>query len=43
VKEEDIPLIVAGVKDVSFNADGVLFSNPPVTEEMLAEILKLAL
>jgi alcohol dehydrogenase YqhD (iron-dependent ADH family) len=43
VKEEDIPLIVAGVKDVSFNADGVLFSNPPVTEEMLSEILKLAL
>jgi alcohol dehydrogenase YqhD (iron-dependent ADH family) len=43
VTKEDIPQIVAGVKDVSFNADGVLFSNPPVTEEMLAEILTLAL
>ena len=43
VTKEDIPQIVAGVKDVSFNVDGVLFSNPPVTEEMLAEILTLAL
>jgi len=39
----DIPGIIEGVKTVSFNADGVLASNPPVTEAMLAEILKGAL
>lgn len=43
VTKADIPAIVEGVKAVSFNADGVLASNPPVTEEMLAEILELAL
>jgi len=43
VTEADIPGIVEGVKSVSFNADGVLSSNPPVTAEALAEILKMAL
>ena len=43
VTAADIPGIVEGVKTVSFNADGVLASNPPVTAEMLAEILELAL
>ena len=43
VTEADIPGIVEGVKSVSFNADGVLSSNPPVTAEALAEILKKAL
>ena len=43
VTAADIPAIVEGVKTVSFNADGVLASNPPVTAEMLAEILRRAL
>ena len=43
VTEADIPGIIEGVKSVSFNADGVLSSNHPVTAEALAEILKLAL
>ena len=43
VTEADIPDIVEGVRTVSFNADGVLASNPPVTAEALAAILKLAL
>lgn len=43
VTKDDIPAIVAGVKTVSFNADGVLASNPPVTTDMLAEILERAL
>ena len=43
VTEADIPGIVADVKTVSFNAAGVLASHPPVTEEMLAEILRGAL
>ncbi len=43
VTEADIPGIVEGVKTVSFNADGVLSSNPPVTAEALARILKAAL
>ena len=43
VAEADIPGIIEGVRTVSFNADGVLASNPPVTAEALAEILKLAL
>ena len=43
VTEADIPGIVEGVKSVSFNADGVLASNPPVTEQALADILRLAL
>jgi len=43
VTAADIPGIVEGVKTVSFNADGVLASNPPVTAEALAEILRMAL
>ena len=43
VTEADIPGIVEGVKTVSFNANGVLASNPPVTAEALVEILKGAL
>ncbi|MBP5227571.1 MAG: iron-containing alcohol dehydrogenase [Kiritimatiellae bacterium] len=43
VTEADIPGIIEGVRTVSFNADGVLASNPPVTAEALAEILKQAL
>jgi len=43
VTAADIPAIVEGVKTVSFNADGVLASIPPVTVEMLVEILKGAL
>jgi len=43
VGEADIPAIVEGVRTVSFNADGVLASNPPVTAEALADILRLAL
>jgi len=43
VTAADIPGIVEGVKTVSFNADGVLSSNPPVTAEKLAEILQSAL
>ena len=43
VTEADISGIIEGVRTVSFNADGVLASNPPVTAEALAEILKLAL
>ena len=43
VTEADIPGIVADVKTVSFNAAGVLASYPPVTEEMLTEILRGAL
>ena len=43
VTAADIPGIVEGVKKVSFNADGVLASNPPVTAETLAEILEMAL
>ena len=43
VAEADIPGIIAGAKKVVFNADGVLASNPPVTEAMLDEILHAAL
>jgi len=43
IKESDIPEIVKGVQAVSFNADGVLASNPPVTADALAEILRIAL
>ena len=43
VGEADIPAIVEGVRTVSFNAAGVLASNPPVTAEALADILRLAL
>ena len=43
VTAADIPAIVEGVKTVSFSAEGVLASNPPVTEEMLGEILRKAL
>ncbi|HRR34581.1 MAG TPA: iron-containing alcohol dehydrogenase [Kiritimatiellia bacterium] len=35
--------IIEGVKTVSFNADGVLASDPPVPAEALATILKMAL
>jgi alcohol dehydrogenase YqhD (iron-dependent ADH family) len=41
--EENIPAIVQGAKDVAFNADGVLSCNPPVTTEMLIDVLKEAL
>jgi alcohol dehydrogenase len=43
VGEADLPAIVADVKKVSFNADGVLASNPPVSEAELLTILKSAL
>lgn len=43
VGEADIPGIVEDVRAVSFNAEGVLASNPPVTAEALAEILRRAL
>ncbi|MCQ2394679.1 MAG: iron-containing alcohol dehydrogenase [Kiritimatiellae bacterium] len=43
VTAADIPGIVEGVKTVSFNADGVLSSNPPVSAETLATILTAAL
>lgn len=43
VTEADLPAIVQGVKDVSFNADGVMTCNPPVTTEMLVEVLQKAL
>ena len=43
VTEADIPGIVAGAKKVVFNADGVLASNPPATEQMIDEILHAAL
>lgn len=42
VTELDLPAIVAGVKKVSFNADGVLACNPPVGEAELLAILKKA-
>ena len=43
VTAADIPGIVEGVKTVSFNADGVLSSNPPVSAEALTTILTAAL
>lgn len=43
VTAADIPGIVEGVKTVSFNADGVLSCNPPVTAEEITEILTAAL
>ncbi len=43
VTEADIPAIVADVQAVSFNADGVLASNPPVTAKALTDILHRAL
>jgi len=43
VTEADLPAIVEGVKTVSFNADGVLASNPPVSAETLLAILRKAL
>lgn len=42
VPESEIPEIVAGVQRVSFNAEGVLSSNPPVRAQDLADILALA-
>jgi len=43
VSEADLPAIVATVKKVSFNADGVLACNPPVSEADLLSILKGAM
>jgi alcohol dehydrogenase YqhD (iron-dependent ADH family) len=43
VKESDLPAIVADVRKVSFNADGVLACNPPVSESELRGILQDAL
>lgn len=43
IRAEDIPAIVEGVRTVSFNAEGALACNPPVTAGMLAEILEAAL
>jgi len=43
VTAADLPEIVADVKKVSFNADGVLSCNPPVSADELLEILKQAL
>lgn len=43
VTEAHLPAILAGVKKVSFNADGVLACNPPVNEAELMAILKRAL
>lgn len=43
VVESDLPEIIKGVRKVSFNADGVLSGNPPITEDMLLAILKKAL
>jgi len=43
VTEADLPAIIADVKKVSFNADGVLTCNPPVGADELLEILKEAL
>ncbi len=43
VTEADIPGIVQGVKDVSFNADGVMSCIPPVTEADVYEVLRRAL
>jgi hypothetical protein len=43
VREADLPAIVADVKKVSFNADGVLACNPPVGADELLAILKEAL
>ena len=43
VNQTDLLAIVAGVKKVSFNADGVLACNPPVTEKEVMELLKNAL
>ena len=38
VREADLAEIVAGVKKVSFNADGVLACNPPVGAEMVRNV-----
>jgi len=43
VKESDLAAIVADVKKVSFNADGVLGCNPPVSAAELLAILKKAM
>ena len=43
VVEKDLPAIVADIKKVSFNGDGVLACNPPVTEADLLAVLKLAM
>jgi len=43
VKESDLAAIVADVKKVSFNADGVLGCNPPVSAAELLAILEKAM
>ena len=43
ITEADIPAVVETVKTVAFNADGVLSSNPPATEQTIVEILRAAL
>ena len=43
VTEADIPAIVEGVKTVSFDSDGMLSCNPPVSAEDIANILRKAL
>lgn len=43
ITENDIPKVVETVKTVAFNADGVLSSNPPATEQMVYDILKESL
>lgn len=40
--EKDLPAIQEDVIKISFNAEGVLQCNPPVTVEDILEILKLA-
>jgi len=43
IRDSDLPAIVADVKKVSFNAEGVLACNPPVNETDLLTILKNAM
>jgi hypothetical protein len=43
ITEDDIPKVVETVKTVAFNADGVLSSNPPATEQMVLDILRESL
>lgn len=42
ITSEDIPTIIADVIKVSFNADDVLYSNPPATKEDIKQVLQLA-
>ena len=43
VKESDIAMLAEHVQEVSFNADGVMASNPPVTRADVEAIYRLAL